>query len=97
MTETATQDRDQTQIDTTPDGLRAYADESCQKQEAKIRAGGGPKAIDRQHAKGRLTARERVARLIDPPTKARRGLVMYTAEEDQKLHRDRALGRVWDV
>ena len=37
-------------------------------EEAKIRLGGGPKAIDRQHEKGRLTARERIARLIDPGT-----------------------------
>src|SRR6478672_8565434 len=37
-------------------------------QEAEIRQGGGPKAIDRQHAKGRLTARERIARLLDPDT-----------------------------
>jgi acetyl-CoA carboxylase carboxyltransferase component len=37
-------------------------------QEAEIRQGGGPKAIKRQHAKGRLTARERIARLIDPGT-----------------------------
>ncbi|MBX3382876.1 MAG: hypothetical protein KF864_05145 [Phycisphaeraceae bacterium] len=36
--------------------------------EAKIREGGGAKAIDRQHEKGRLTARERVDRLIDPGT-----------------------------
>src|SRR3954467_12679275 len=35
-------------------------------QEATIRLGGGPKAIDRQHEKGRLTARERVAKLLDP-------------------------------
>ncbi|MBX3375858.1 MAG: acyl-CoA carboxylase subunit beta [Phycisphaeraceae bacterium] len=34
--------------------------------EAKIRLGGGPKAIERQHEKGRLTARERVAKLVDP-------------------------------
>jgi len=34
--------------------------------EQRIRAGGGPKAIERQHAKGRLTARERIARLVDP-------------------------------
>src|SRR5262249_33938543 len=27
--------------------------------------GGGPKAMERQHKKGRLTARERIARLID--------------------------------
>jgi len=32
----------------------------------QVRQGGGPKAIARQHAKGRLTARERIARLIDP-------------------------------
>ena len=36
--------------------------------EAAIRLGGGPKAIDRQHDKGRLTARERVAALLDPET-----------------------------
>ncbi|MEE2826524.1 MAG: acyl-CoA carboxylase subunit beta [Planctomycetota bacterium] len=30
-----------------------------------IELGGGPKAIDRQHAKGRLTARERIAKLLD--------------------------------
>jgi len=35
--------------------------------EAKIRQGGGAKAIERQHEKGRLTARERIARLVDPP------------------------------
>ncbi len=34
--------------------------------EAKIRLGGGPAAIERQHEKGRLTARERVDKLIDP-------------------------------
>jgi acetyl-CoA carboxylase carboxyltransferase component len=36
------------------------------KTEAEIRLGGGKKAIDRQHEKGRLTARERVEKLIDP-------------------------------
>jgi len=37
-------------------------------QEEKIRQGGGAKAIDAQHKKGRLTARERVNRLIDHGT-----------------------------
>src|SRR5437762_183558 len=37
-------------------------------QEDTIRLGGGKKAIERQHAKGRLTARERIAALIDPDT-----------------------------
>jgi acetyl-CoA carboxylase carboxyltransferase component len=36
------------------------------RQEEKIRHGGGKSAIERQHAKGRLTARERIARLLDP-------------------------------
>ena len=35
---------------------------------AEILQGGGPAAIERQHAKGRLTARERIARLIEPGT-----------------------------
>ncbi len=34
----------------------------------KIRLGGGPRAVDRQHEKGRLTARERIERLLDPGT-----------------------------
>ena len=37
-------------------------------EEEQLRQGGGPKAIDSQHKKGRLTARERIARLIDPET-----------------------------
>ena len=37
-------------------------------QEETIRQGGGAKAIEAQHAKGRLTARERVALLLDPGT-----------------------------
>ena len=34
-------------------------------EEEKIKQGGGPKAIEAQHKKGRLTARERIAKLID--------------------------------
>ena len=37
-------------------------------QEGAIREGGGPKAIEAQHAKKRLTARERIALLLDPDT-----------------------------
>lgn len=53
-----------------PQGLRELTDLYA-KLEAKIRLGGGQKAIDRQHEKGRLTARERVERLIDKPEQAR--------------------------
>jgi len=34
----------------------------------QLALGGGEKAIARQHSKGRLTARERIAKLIDPET-----------------------------
>ena len=36
--------------------------------EDKLRAGGGAKKIEKQHKEGKLTARERIARLIDPGT-----------------------------
>ena len=35
-------------------------------EEEKIREGGGAKAIESQHNKGRLTARERISLLVDP-------------------------------
>jgi acetyl-CoA carboxylase carboxyltransferase component len=37
-------------------------------EEETISQGGGAKAIESQHKKGRLTARERIAKLIDPGT-----------------------------
>jgi acetyl-CoA carboxylase carboxyltransferase component len=37
-------------------------------EEEQIHQGGGAKAIESQHKKGRLTARERIAKLIDPKT-----------------------------
>ena len=40
--------------------------EEVRQLEAEVRLGGGPERIDREHAKGKLTARERVERLIDP-------------------------------
>ncbi len=36
--------------------------------EDKLRTGGGAKKIDKQHKDGKLTARERIAKLIDPGT-----------------------------
>src|SRR5947207_2386592 len=35
-------------------------------EEEQIRQGGGAKAVESQHKKGRLTARERITKLIDP-------------------------------
>ncbi|HET6232272.1 MAG TPA: acyl-CoA carboxylase subunit beta [Longimicrobiaceae bacterium] len=37
--------------------------------EAKLRQGGGPKRIEKQHAEGKLTARERIGLLVDPRTR----------------------------
>ena len=50
--------------------MRAMADlvTRMHNEEEQIRQGGGPKAIDSQHNKGRLTARERIALLLDPGT-----------------------------
>src|SRR5277367_3880946 len=39
---------------------------SLKNQEEQIRLGGGAKAIEAQHKKGRLTARERIKKLVDP-------------------------------
>ena len=49
-------------------------------QEEQIRQGGGAKAIEAQHKKGRLTARERIAKLIDPKTEFFE-LGLYAAHE----------------
>jgi 3-methylcrotonyl-CoA carboxylase beta subunit len=49
-------------------------------EEEAIREGGGAKAIDAQHKKNRLTARERIAALIDPGTHFFE-LGIYTAYE----------------
>ena len=40
--------------------------EEIKADEVRIAQGGGPRAIARQHEKGRLTARERIGILIDP-------------------------------
>src|ERR1700685_3736252 len=48
--------------------MRALADLVAQirNEEEKIREGGGAKAIESQHSKSRLTARERIKLLVDP-------------------------------
>jgi len=49
-------------------------------EEQKIRLGGGAKAIEAQHKKNRLTARERIAKLIDAKTEFFE-LGLYAAHE----------------
>ncbi len=48
-------------------GLRAATDQFLA-DAARIEQGGGPAGVERQHRHGRLTARERIARLCDPGT-----------------------------
>src|SRR5580693_6631684 len=48
-------------------GMQTLLDQLRQ-QETVIREGGGSKAIESQHNKKRLTARERIALLLDPGT-----------------------------
>ena len=47
--------------------MRAMAElvAAVRTEQEKIGEGGGPKAVDAQHAKGRLTARERIELLLD--------------------------------
>jgi len=42
--------------------------EDLRKQQEKIKLGGGIKRIEKQHASGKLTARERIEKLLDPNT-----------------------------
>ena len=48
--------------------MRYMADlvSAVRNEEEQIREGGGAKAIESQHSKGRLTARERIQKLVDP-------------------------------
>jgi len=48
--------------------MRYMADlvSAIRNEEEQIREGGGTKAIESQHGKGRLTARERIQKLVDP-------------------------------
>ncbi|MEM1422966.1 MAG: acyl-CoA carboxylase subunit beta [Planctomycetota bacterium] len=51
---------------TSINALRAL-NEEFQQTERELMLGGGAKAIDRQHKKDRLTARERIEKLVDDP------------------------------
>lgn len=47
----------------------AAKEEVLRARRREVEAGWGPKYVERVHAKGKLTARERVARLVDPGTR----------------------------
>jgi len=70
--------------------MRALADLVAQvrNEDETIREGGGSKAIDNQHAKSRLTARERIQLLADPGSFFELGLYaahkMYEEWEERR-------------
>lgn len=56
----------------TPSANRQHLEklvEDFQRLEAKLRRGGGPEKVERQHRQGKLTARERVSLLFDPESR----------------------------
>jgi acetyl-CoA carboxylase carboxyltransferase component len=63
------------------------------KEKRKLAAqGGGPGRVDTQHAKGKLTARERVTRLLDDGTFQEVGAYMQHRHTDFGLDQDHYLG-----
>jgi 3-methylcrotonyl-CoA carboxylase beta subunit len=59
-----------------PTGLKAATDE-YRALAARIEQGGGPSGAERQHRHGRLTARERIERLLDPGSELLETGLMY--------------------
>ncbi len=55
-------------VPTTESESGQNADDPLAAQRAALRLGGGQKRIDAQHARGKLTARERIERILDPGT-----------------------------
>ena len=56
----------QTPTPTAPPAPMRAADATVAAQRSALHLGGGQKRIDAQHARGKLTARERIERLLDP-------------------------------
>ncbi len=59
-------DRDREHRDREPGSSEATALERLEAMRREARAGGGEERVERQHAKGKLTARERIHALLDP-------------------------------
>ena len=66
--------------------------EKLQQFEEKARLGGGQKRIDEQHAQGKLTARERIDRLMDPGTFVEIAMFATHQSADFGMERNRPLG-----
>ena len=66
--------------------------EKLRQVEETARAGGGQKRIDEQHAKGKLTARERIENLLDPGTFVEIGLLGQHQCTDFGMEKNRPWG-----
>lgn len=62
--------------------------EEIARREALARAQGGPEAVARQHARGRLTVRERLAALVDPESFREIGATAGATEPGPEGHPD---------
>jgi acetyl-CoA carboxylase carboxyltransferase component len=58
--------------------------EGIEQRRTRAREQGGPEAVARQHAQGRLTIRERIAGLVDPASFREMGLVAGSSETDEQ-------------
>ena len=70
----------------------AGADDVIAEQRAAARLGGGQKRIDAQHARGKLTARERIERLLDPESFEELGPYVEHRHAGFGLERERHAG-----
>jgi len=58
----------------------------------QARLGGGPKRIDQQHDKGKLTARERIEALLDPDSFEEYGMFVENRSNDFGMHANKIAG-----
>jgi len=66
--------------------------EKLQQVEEKAKSGGGQKKIDEQHAQGKLTARERIDRLMDPGSFVELGMLAQHHCTDFGMYKNRPWG-----
>jgi propionyl-CoA carboxylase beta chain len=66
-----------------------------EEKRAQARAGGGQKRMDAQHARGKLTARERIEVLLDPNSFEEYGMFVEHRCNDFGMADNRISGDAW--
>ena len=69
--------------------------ERLKNMRAEALLGGGEKRIEAQHAKGKLTARERISLLLDPGTFEELGMLVTHRSTNFGLDKQKFLGDGW--